>query len=143
MEPVTTAWVPTLAATTMAHTARTNTRTSRLVGPTRAMATPRRTNTSVDRTTAAAGRDGRPRPPVPPAASSRDLATVAGSERRPLRVLLHDYGGYAFIAELARELARRGHDVHHVHYASLRSGKGSLRRQDDDPPSLSFGAIDP
>jgi len=67
---------------------------------------------------------------------------VAGSERRPLRVLLHDFGGYAFIAELARELARRGHDVHHVHYASLRRGKGSLRRQDDDPPSLSFGAID-
>ena len=67
---------------------------------------------------------------------------MAGSERRPLRVLLHDFGGYAFIAELARELARRGHDVHHVHYASLRRGKGSLRRQDDDPPSLSFGAID-
>jgi glycosyltransferase involved in cell wall biosynthesis len=69
------------------------------------------------------------------------MPDVAVSRR--LRVLLHDYGGYGFIAQLARELARRGHDVHHVHYASLRSGKGRLEREDGDPPTLRFSGIDP
>lgn len=57
-------------------------------------------------------------------------------------MLLHDYGGYGFIAQLGRELARRGHEVHHVHYASLRSGKGCLELEDGDPPTLHFSAID-
>ncbi|MGH9223246.1 MAG: glycosyltransferase family 4 protein [Acidimicrobiales bacterium] len=60
---------------------------------------------------------------------------------RRLRLLVHDYGGYSFIEELARELARRGHWVHHVHYASLRSGKGALSRLDTDPDTLTFTGL--
>ena len=66
---------------------------------------------------------------------------AAGGSGRRLRVLLHDFGGYGFIAELARELARRGHWVHHVHYASLRSGKGALARRDGDPETLTFTGL--
>jgi colanic acid biosynthesis glycosyl transferase WcaI len=32
-----------------------------------------------------------------------------------LRILVHDYGGYSFTRQLARQLARRGHQVHYLH----------------------------
>lgn len=88
-----------------------------------------------------------PRPDPPPhrgrsAVGAPSSDTARGRAPGPLRVLLHDYGGYAFIAQLARELARRDHDVHHVHYASLRSGKGRLSCDRDDPPSLTFSSIE-
>lgn len=58
---------------------------------------------------------------------------------------MHDYGGYGFIAQSARALAWRGHEVLHLHNSSLRSGKGRLERTADDPATLAFGgiAIDP
>ncbi len=70
--------------------------------------------------------------------------SVADADAAPggLRVLLHDYGGYGFIAELARELARRGHQVHHVHASVLRNGKGDLSPAAGDPSSLSFSAVE-
>lgn len=43
-----------------------------------------------------------------------------------MRILLHDYAGHPFQAELSRELARRGHDVVHSHCAAYSSGKGHL-----------------
>ena len=49
-----------------------------------------------------------------------------------MRILLHDFPGHPFQAELARSLGARGHEVLHVQCASFPSGKG---RVDDDAPS--------
>jgi colanic acid biosynthesis glycosyl transferase WcaI len=43
-----------------------------------------------------------------------------------MRILLHDYSGHPFQAELSRELADRGHEVTHSWNASYVSGKGGL-----------------
>jgi putative colanic acid biosynthesis glycosyltransferase WcaI len=59
-----------------------------------------------------------------------------------VRVVVHDYVGYAFPAELARGLAARGHDVLHLHCRSFVAGKGRLEREDGDPPGLEFDAVD-
>ncbi len=40
-----------------------------------------------------------------------------------MRLVIHDYGGYPFSAQLARELARRGHEVTYVHATGFRSPK--------------------
>lgn len=45
---------------------------------------------------------------------------------RPLRILVHDYAGHPFQAQLSRELARRGHEVTHSYCAAYASGKGRL-----------------
>ncbi|MDE2956939.1 MAG: glycosyltransferase family 4 protein [Bacteroidota bacterium] len=36
-----------------------------------------------------------------------------------MRILIHDFGGYAFPLQLSRQLARRGHDVAHAYCATL------------------------
>jgi colanic acid biosynthesis glycosyl transferase WcaI len=59
-----------------------------------------------------------------------------------MRILLHDYSGHPFQAQLSRELAARGHVVEHVHCASYVSGKGRLERRADDPASLSFVSME-
>jgi colanic acid biosynthesis glycosyl transferase WcaI len=43
-----------------------------------------------------------------------------------MRVLVHDYAGHPFQVQLSRELARRGHDLLHLHCGSLRTGKGAV-----------------
>ncbi|MGN6782438.1 MAG: glycosyltransferase family 4 protein [Marmoricola sp.] len=43
-----------------------------------------------------------------------------------MRILIHDYAGHPFQAELSRELARRGHDVTHSWCDAYVSGKGRL-----------------
>ncbi|MFD7458365.1 MULTISPECIES: glycosyltransferase family 4 protein [unclassified Streptomyces] len=43
-----------------------------------------------------------------------------------MRILVHDYSGHPFQAQLSRELARRGHDVVHSTCAAYVSGKGDL-----------------
>lgn len=43
-----------------------------------------------------------------------------------MRILVHDYAGHPFQAQLSRELARRGHDVTHSHCSAYNSGKGHL-----------------
>lgn len=58
-----------------------------------------------------------------------------------MRVIVHDYSGHPFQAELSRELARRGHHVLHVHCTSYQTGKGALDRMDDDPVGLQFHGI--
>lgn len=70
-------------------------------------------------------------------ASTAETASACG----PLRVVLHDYGGYAFIAALARELSQRGHAVLHLSSGTLVSGKGRLARGTTDPAGLSFSKI--
>ena len=59
-----------------------------------------------------------------------------------MRVVVHDYFGHAFPAQLARALAGRGHDVLHLHCSSFVTGKGRLERTEADPPGLQFGAVD-
>lgn len=54
-----------------------------------------------------------------------------------MRILSNDFGGYPYPVQLARELARRGHDVLHTHCASLTTTPGGATApRDDDPPTL-------
>jgi len=59
-----------------------------------------------------------------------------------VRVVLCDYFGHAFPAQLARALAARGHDVLHLHCTSFVAGKGRLERTEADPPGVEFAAVD-
>jgi colanic acid biosynthesis glycosyl transferase WcaI len=58
-----------------------------------------------------------------------------------MRVVVHDYVGHPFQAQLARALAARGHDVLHLHCASFVTGKGRVHREPGDPPGLEFGVV--
>ncbi|MBI3516592.1 MAG: glycosyltransferase family 4 protein [Proteobacteria bacterium] len=53
-----------------------------------------------------------------------------------MRIAFHDYPGHAFPVQLARALARRGHDVLFLHFADFQSPKGALAPAADDPPGL-------
>jgi colanic acid biosynthesis glycosyl transferase WcaI len=44
--------------------------------------------------------------------------------------------------QLSRELARRGHDVIHLHFASFPTGKGALERRPDDPEGFHVEGLD-
>ncbi len=57
------------------------------------------------------------------------------------RILIHDYSGHPFQAQLSRELARRGNDVLHLTFAGFQTPKGNLTRHADDPAGLAFGAV--
>jgi colanic acid biosynthesis glycosyl transferase WcaI len=59
-----------------------------------------------------------------------------------VRVVVDDYFGHAFPAQLARAMAGRGHQVLHLHCSSFVAGKGRLARTEADPPGLEFGAVD-
>lgn len=50
-----------------------------------------------------------------------------------MRVLLHDYAGHAFTAQLARALASRGLEVLYVSFGGFESPKGRVERLDSDP----------
>ncbi|GHA90009.1 hypothetical protein GCM10010512_21710 [Streptomyces thermoviolaceus subsp. thermoviolaceus] len=56
----------------------------------------------------------------------------------PMRILVHDYSGHPFQAQLSRELARRGHRVVHSTCTAYVSGKGDLA---SDTPGLRFATI--
>ncbi|MDR3407741.1 MAG: glycosyltransferase family 4 protein [Methylovirgula sp.] len=58
-----------------------------------------------------------------------------------MRILLNDYSGHAFTVELARELAKRGHDVLHLSLGDFQSPKGDLARKPDDPKTFEVEAI--
>ncbi len=55
---------------------------------------------------------------------------------RARRILVHDYSGHPFQVQLARSLARRGHEVLHVYSESFQTPKGDLAARPDD--SLGF-----
>jgi colanic acid biosynthesis glycosyl transferase WcaI len=59
-----------------------------------------------------------------------------------VRVVVHDYVGHAFPAQLARVLASRGHEVLHLQVASFVTGKGRVEREIGDPPNLTFDRVD-
>lgn len=52
-----------------------------------------------------------------------------------MRILVHDYGGYAFPLELSQELAHRGHDIVHAYCASLQTTPPGVGRQANRTPS--------
>jgi glycosyltransferase involved in cell wall biosynthesis len=57
-----------------------------------------------------------------------------------LRFAICDYSGHPFQVQLSRELARRGHNVLHLHFAEFQTPKGRLDVGRDDPATL---AIEP
>ena len=57
------------------------------------------------------------------------------------RILVVDFGGHPFQADLSRGLARRGHLVQHGYARDLLGPKGSLALTPEDPSSLSFKAL--
>jgi colanic acid biosynthesis glycosyl transferase WcaI len=58
-----------------------------------------------------------------------------------LRVVVHDYIGHPFQAQLARALAARGHGVLHLHCSSFVTGKGRVERVPEDPAGLEFASV--
>ena len=59
-----------------------------------------------------------------------------------MKVVLHDFSGHPFQAELSRRLANSGHEVDHVSSDQYVSGKGHLSHQPGDSATLSFSPID-
>jgi glycosyltransferase involved in cell wall biosynthesis len=59
-----------------------------------------------------------------------------------MRILVHDYSGHPFQAQLSRELARRGHEVLHLHAAFFQTPKGRLARAADDPPGFAVEGLE-
>jgi glycosyltransferase involved in cell wall biosynthesis len=55
-----------------------------------------------------------------------------------MRLLIHDFAGHPFAAELSRALARRGYDVTHAYCGGVTTGRGALDIAEGDPPSLRF-----
>jgi colanic acid biosynthesis glycosyl transferase WcaI len=58
-----------------------------------------------------------------------------------VRILIHDYAGHAFPAQLSRELASRGHVVTHAFAGGLLTPRGALQKKPDDPAGLEFVEI--
>jgi colanic acid biosynthesis glycosyl transferase WcaI len=55
-----------------------------------------------------------------------------------VRLLVHDFAGHPFQAQLSRALAVRGMSVVHAYSAQLDAGRGRLERTADDPAGLAF-----
>jgi colanic acid biosynthesis glycosyl transferase WcaI len=53
-----------------------------------------------------------------------------------MRVLVHDFAGHPFQAQLSRQLAERGHSVTHIYALGLGGPKGRLSIVGSDPASL-------
>jgi len=58
-----------------------------------------------------------------------------------MKVILHDFSGHPFQAELSRKLADLGHHVDHVSSDQYVSGKGHLEHQPGDSADLTFSGI--
>ncbi len=58
-----------------------------------------------------------------------------------MRLVVHDYSGHPFQVQLSRELARRGHNVLHLHCPSYRTGKGAVERTEDDSPRFEIEPV--
>lgn len=53
-----------------------------------------------------------------------------------MKIIVSDYSGHPFQVQLSRELARRGHQVKHLHFAEFQTPKGNLQRQAADPATF-------
>jgi glycosyltransferase involved in cell wall biosynthesis len=68
-------------------------------------------------------------------------AATSRPRHGPLRIAVHDYGGYPFIVQLSRTLADRGHHVLHLYADGFRRPKGLVEIHPDDPPTLATEAV--
>ena len=66
---------------------------------------------------------------------------IAGEGQRTSRVLVHDGSGHPFQVQLSRELARRGHEVLHLHFADFQTPKGPLAPRADDPHTFAVQGL--
>lgn len=55
-----------------------------------------------------------------------------------MHILIHDYAGHPFQAELSRHLAARGHRVNHAYFAADTGPKGRMSVQPRDSKQLEF-----
>jgi colanic acid biosynthesis glycosyl transferase WcaI len=55
-----------------------------------------------------------------------------------MRILIHDYGGYPFTLDLSRELARRGHQVWHVHFQDMQQLKAGCMAETKNEGTLTI-----
>jgi colanic acid biosynthesis glycosyl transferase WcaI len=58
-----------------------------------------------------------------------------------MRILIHDFAGHPFQAQLSRQLADRGHYVTHAYAAGLPGPKGQLSSLPSDPVSFDIRGI--
>jgi len=59
-----------------------------------------------------------------------------------MRILIHDFGGYAFPVQLSQALARRGHTVCHVYCSSLQTTPPGMEgKQHPSPSSLTIHSL--
>lgn len=58
-----------------------------------------------------------------------------------MKIAFHDYPGHAFPVQLARALAKRGHEVLHITFSEFQAPKGPLAPRPDDPPGLHLHAL--
>jgi colanic acid biosynthesis glycosyl transferase WcaI len=58
-----------------------------------------------------------------------------------MKIVVHDFVGHAFPIQLSRELATRGHTVHHIYFSGFQGPKGPLLPQAQDPESLSIDSM--
>ncbi|MGZ9812016.1 glycosyltransferase [Pseudoroseicyclus sp. H15] len=56
-------------------------------------------------------------------------------------IVVHDYAGHPFTAELSRALAKRGWSVHHVLFAGDAGPKGRNAQVEGDPDRLTFHGL--
>ena len=58
-----------------------------------------------------------------------------------MRILIHDYAGHPFQAQLSRALARSGHEVRHAFAESLQTPRGELGMNGCEPETFSIGGV--
>ena len=58
--------------------------------------------------------------------------------REHMKILIHDYAGYPFPLGLSRELARRGHQVWHVHLQDIQRLKAGCMAETQNECTLSI-----
>lgn len=58
-----------------------------------------------------------------------------------MKLVIHDYAGHAFTVQLSRELAKQGHEVHHLYCGSVVAPQGSLTPQPGDADTFSIEGI--
>lgn len=60
---------------------------------------------------------------------------------KPLRIVVHDYAGYAFPLQLSRWLADRGHAVLHLHCTDVEAPRGAMLKRPQDSAGLQLKGL--
>lgn len=78
---------------------------------------------------------------LPTSSSAATIGRLRAEGLGRMRILIHDFAGHPFQAQLSRELAKRGHEIVHAWFGQDTGPKGLLSKCDDDPQGLSFSPI--